>query len=368
MNMKPLRYRIEKKSLPSGELGYYLVKDIRVGRKKAKVTSYLGEEAPRPDTIDAIVREHYLKLELKAAYKKAELSSSQYLIDYLDEKKGKELLELLEKTKYLCLALDSLLYDDEMEEYEKQFELQYVHGTTSIEGNTLSLNDVRLLMEEGIAPSGKDLREMFEVLNFKEVKKYRDHYKKKVTLDFIKKIHSLVMNNIQPESAGVFRRIDSIGISGRDFQLTPAIEIENELQEIIDEYYARVESGYCPFFEALVFHHKFELIHPFTNGNGRVGREVLNYMLMREKCPRLLFLGKDRGKYLSALMKADDGDYGSMIYDMAMLIIDQRLHSVQKQLDNLGRYKTRMKIEIKVPDSLIDSNNKDEWKPFLKAD
>jgi len=136
----------------------------------------------------------------------------------------------------------------------------------------------------------------------------------------------LIMNNIDHESAGTFRRTDLIGIRGCDQALTPSFEIEDELEKIIEYYYNNVGAGAHPFEEAVLFHYHFEMIHPFTDGNGRVGRELFNYLLMRSKppYPKLLFLGKDRPEYLQALRHGNEERYAEMVAVFVELIIRQR--------------------------------------------
>ena len=82
-----------------------------------------------------------------------------------------------------------------------------------------------------------------------------------------------------------------------------------------------------------MFHYFFEVIHPFTNCNGRVGREIFNFMLSKERYPKLLFLGKDRDMlYIKALKKGNVEDYSSMVEIFADIIIHQRLDILRDRL------------------------------------
>ena len=144
------------------------------------------------------------------------------------------------------------------------------------------------------------------------------------------------MNNIDLYTAGVFRRVDNIGIDGCDLRVTPSILIEKELLEIIDTYYTRISEGWHPFEEAVIFHYKFEMIHPFMDGNGRVGREVFNYMLTRKGYPRLLILGSNRETYIQSLRFGNEEKYVNMIEIFANLIIEQRLSTLTKNLKRVN--------------------------------
>ena len=108
--------------------------------------------------------------------------------------------------------------------------------------------------------------------------------------------------------------------------------IEEELTEIIDDYYKRIAEGCHPFEEAVMFHYKFEMIHPFTDGNGRVGREILNYMLTRIGYPKLLFLGTDRTTYINSLRLGNDEKYSEMIQIFSELITKQRSEILKENL------------------------------------
>ncbi|MCW4013723.1 MAG: Fic family protein, partial [Candidatus Bathyarchaeota archaeon] len=220
------------------------------------------------------------------------------------------------------------------EVYENSFEISYIQGTTSIEGNTINQKQAYDLLVNNIIPNDKSLREINEVQNFKRVKAFRDSHRGKVSIDFIKTLHALIMNNIDYESAGTFRRTDDIGIIGCDLAVTPSLLIEDELSILIDEYYQQIEDGWHPFEAAVLFHYRFEMIHPFTDGNGRVGREVFNYMLMRTKYPRLLFLGEDRDYYIKSLRYGNNEDFAGMVGVFVTLINKQRY---QILMDNLKK-------------------------------
>ena len=143
------------------------------------------------------------------------------------------------------------------------------------------------------------------------------------------------MDNIDLESAGEFRRTDMVGINGCEFRLVPSQLIETELQEALDEYYKKLDEGHNPFIEAVAFHHAFERIHPFTDGNGRTGREIFNHMLERAGYPRLLFLGKDREIYIKALKAGDDNKFDDMVISFIQMLISQRKAIVNENLERV---------------------------------
>jgi Fic family protein len=326
MGRKP--YRVEVIYPKHEKPRYYLVKDVKVRGKKRKVSKYLGHNSLSTKEKEQYREDYAYEIEEKAAWKRAELSSSFYKSQYLSF----DQVKLTEEIKYLYKTFIDLLTTAEIDVYEGSFEVQYVQGTTSIEGNTLTLRETYDLLVNGITPSAKSLREINEVQNFKKLKMYRDKYRRKVTVDFIKNLHRFVMSNIDTEFAGIFRRVDDIGIVGCDISVTPAILIEPELNSAISEYYTHLIEGWHPFEQTILFHHKFEIIHPFNDGNGRVGREVLNYMLTRVGYPRLLFLGKDRDTYLDSLKMGDHEDYAGMVKAFGDLVVKQRMNVLKENL------------------------------------
>jgi len=333
MGRKP--YRIEVTIPEKRSPQYYLVKDIRVGNKKTKVKKYIGsgKEMPSPGDIERFRILYAWELELRAAKAAGKIGSEEYKTEYLSA----DQVNKLEEIRYLNHQYRESLTKSELEAYEEQFEMHYVSGTTAIEGNTLTLHETMNLYKNEIVPGGKSLREIKEIENFKQVKKFRDRQKGNVTVDFIKTLHAIIMKNIDDDAAGTFRRTDDVVITGCELLPCPSELIEDEIKDKIDYYYQRVKAGYHPFEEAIMFHYFFEITHPFSDGNGRVGREILNFMLAKNKFPKLLFPGKTRPQYIGALKQGNEEDYRGMVTGFTDLIIGQYEKALK---DNLKKVVT----------------------------
>jgi len=316
-------YRIEKVEM-NGHIRYYLIKDIQFKDRKAKIRKRIEN----PDVTNTGFDSAFdLELETKAISKKAELVSDYYS-------------SVLEKSDILSLEIKRCKYAevfkripaDEAAEYHKTFEKAYIHGTTMIEGNTLTLREVTDLLEHGILPR-KELREINEIQNYKKVRDYLKNYNGKVTVRFIQTLHSLIMDHIL-ETPGNFRQFGLVAISGCDLALTPPDLIEDELEERIQTYYENILNQKYPFEQMMLFHYRFEMIHPFPDGNGRVGREVLNYMMTREKYPKFLIGGENREDYLSALRFGNEQKDTEMV-GMFSKMYQRQLEKVVSEFDRL---------------------------------
>lgn len=322
--------RLERRG-PKGNSKYYLVKDIRVGPRTARLKKYLGTKAPRSAELKAYEKKFALGLELKAASKAGILGAAAYKTRYMTKSQVIE----IEQIRYMAKLISDILTKSEQGAYEQQFEVKYVQGTTALEGNTLTLLEASDLLTHDIIPRARSLREVNEVQNFKAVKAYRDRYKGKVSPPFIRRLHSLIMHNIDEESAGRFRRTDDIGIQGMDIRLCPSLLIEEELERNISAYYKRLKAGYHPFEEAILFHYDFEAVHPFADGNGRVGREILNYMLARKGYPRLLITRNERADYLDALRLGNENNFEEMTATFANICISQKADILRENVQKI---------------------------------
>jgi Fic family protein len=235
---------------------------------------------------------------------------------------------MFEKIKFVYKEFIKSLNPTEIKVLERDFDVNYIHSTTATEGNTCTFAEVTRILEDSLSPKGKSLREVYEVRNFEEVLFYRKNFKKDLTRGFILKLHELAMRDIDEFTLGVFRRIE-VAIRGSNFKPIPAIFVEEEIEKLI-EWFQNYKNKMHPVEIALRCHVRFEEIHPFTDGNGRVGREIFNHIVSRAGYPSLNFDISKRDEYLDSLELANSGDYESI----AHYIIENYLAQTKVRLEN----------------------------------
>lgn len=191
------------------------------------------------------------------------------------------------------------------------------YHSNAIEGNTLSLQETKLVIEQGLTIGGHSLREHLEAVNHAQavtslVTKLAADNNQTITAQTILDLHRIVMGEID-EWAGQFRRVP-VYIVGARITPPPPQQIEGLMAEWVAwaNGHHRDSRQYDPLLRAVITHHGFETVHPFTDGNGRTGRLLLNLMLMREGYPPALILKEWRVRYITALGRTDSGDYNAL--------------------------------------------------------
>lgn len=162
--------------------------------------------------------------------------------------------------------------------YEDAFAIEYTHNSTAIEGNTLSLMETKLLLEDKLSIGGKQLREIYEVVNHAKAFAFIKQCiadSKPLDENIVKDIHAVLMENIQP--GGFYRNVE-VRITGAGFR-PPS---PGEMYRQVKEFYADLpyKTEFNPIELAAWTHAEFVRIHPFEDGNGRTSRMIMNYTLM----------------------------------------------------------------------------------------
>jgi Fic family protein len=205
----------------------------------------------------------------------------------------------------------------------QELRLLETYHSNAIEGNTLSLHETQMVLEYGITVDGHPLREYLEATNhaeaFDALLSLVEH---PITIETIQRLHSLVMDKIDPH-AGELRKVQ-VYIRGAPFTPPPAREVPQYLAQWIRSLTSDRVLRFDPVTRAAVAHHDFEALHPFTDGNGRVGRLLLNLMLMQDSYPPALVLREWRPRYIQALQQAHLGDYNPLV-DLIGLAVEHAL-------------------------------------------
>lgn len=219
------------------------------------------------------------------------------------------------------------------------FDLRFTHESTKIEGNTLSIAEVKTLLVDKVSIGGKDLRELYEVTNNeKAYKLIKSRLEEGAALDeeLIKDIHQVVMENIL--EGGLYRSYN-VRITGADFTPPDWTEVRTAMKWFMADYDTK-KTTLNPVELASYVHAEFVRIHPFQDGNGRTARLLLNFMLMKAGYQPVIIEAKDRPVYYESLNDyAAAGNLDSfynLILDKEKLILEDLKSEIDK-VKNRGK-------------------------------
>jgi Fic family protein len=197
-----------------------------------------------------------------------------------------------------------------VEKIKANLALEWTYNSNAIEGNTITLRETQLILEEGVTVKGKSLREHFETFNHHKaisfLYKLADASEPVRGIDILK-LHEIVLNNIEEHYAGRIRT-GNVRINGANFTPPAASKVSGLFDELIEWIQLNPE-GLDMISLATLFHHRFVWIHPFFDGNGRTVRLAMNLLLLRNGYPPAIILRADRKKYYEALNQANNGQY-----------------------------------------------------------
>ncbi|QQK78451.1 Fic family protein [Salicibibacter cibarius] len=210
--------------------------------------------------------------------------------------------------------------------------LEWTYHSNAIEGNTLSLNETKVVLE-GITVGGKAMREHLEVINHRDAITYVEgivQRKERLPEWQIKNLHRLVLKEINDDYAGVYRD-QQVFISGAEHIPPAPFHIQEEMEQLMNWY--EYETGELhPITRGSMLHAIFVGIHPFIDGNGCVSRLLLNLELMKDGFPPIVIKVENRLDYYNALDKAhtqkDYGDFIRLIAKDAEDSLDLYLRSI----------------------------------------
>ena len=263
---------------------YYRVKSIRKGKDVEKKRIYLGKNMN------------------KKQLRKAEQQADKQLIflkNVLNEKELKDLEKI--KKEYL---------KEQKESYENKYEAfcsLFTYNSTAIEGNTLTLQETAHLLFNNIPPS-KSMREINETLNHKEAFDFLLQHKADIDKKLILNLHKLIVKNtLKPELESQIGKYRNIQVYIRGSTIIPSKpkDVPKEMTSLLF-WYSRNKSTIHPLILAAYLHGVFEMSHPFVDGNGRVGRLLMNFIMHKHNYPMINITNAKKLQYYEALQKMQE--------------------------------------------------------------
>lgn len=214
--------------------------------------------------------------------------------------------------------------------------IEFLYESNRIEGNTLTLRETQLVVQEGMTISGKSLREHLEAINHNEALAFIEDMATQ-KLDFseytLKQIHALVLHGIDHDNAGRHRTVPVL-IAGSTHVPPQARTLQSRMEEYFQWYNDHKECLH-PVVLAAQLHERLVTIHPFIDGNGRTARLVMNVILLRHGFP-LAIIGGDyqsRMAYYDVLEHSQTHE-ASTVFEQ--FIAEKVLNAIERYLTILG--------------------------------
>lgn len=280
----------------NGKKLYYLSHSFRVGKKTGKVRKYIGSDLSKKD-IEVLSKKFSSEL-----LKKAE--DEKIIQDpYGGVLSGKDITILNGLIGKIDFNVTHLSEKD-----WRAFTEVFTYDTNAIEGSTVTFGQVKDLIENDRWPGGKsraEISETYGVSNaIEHIRKTDEH----ISMNLIREIHKKVFKNSK-SYAGKFRE-KGVEVAIKDTQEkiihkgVKSEKIKGEITSLV-RWYNKNKKKYHPIVLAAVVHNQFEIIHPFQDGNGRVGRILMNNILIKNKLPPVNIELKNRTHYYLSLQAYD---------------------------------------------------------------
>ncbi len=306
-----------RNKLIKGKKYYYFVESYRKnGKLFQKNLKYLGNVMPNSNEINEL---HFEFTEKKI---QQEIRKDIKFIPY---KVSKELLVKADNLRDTFFEKLNLLSPIAKKQLISRFKTGFTYHSCSIEGNTLSRHQIDMVVNKKESVAGKKMIELVEVTNHHNAIEYMISENEDLTEDFIKRLHKTLSENISnlkldknspdydPDFICGDYRLDQRYIEGADFIPTSPQLINDEMKELI-KFYKDNKYQIHPLELASEFHYRFVVIHPFSDGNGRMARLLMNFILDRSSYPMIDISVKNREKYLDALATGNTKNLTEFIY------------------------------------------------------
>jgi len=193
-----------------------------------------------------------------------------------------------------------------LKEVQKFYRIDLTYTSNALEGNSLSLSETKIILEDGITVGGKPLGDILEAIGHGAAYDYMFSLLKNngVSVNDIYRMHKLFYRQIDDDNAGVLRK-QHVFISGSEHndKIPESSNLPAKMQEL-EAWLKGTKDEIHPVLFAARLHKKLVQIHPFVDGNGRICRLGMNAVLIQNGYPPAVIPPILRGDYIRALEKA----------------------------------------------------------------
>ncbi len=261
---------------------------IRKGKKYSKKTKYIGKALPSKERLEQLKKE-FLR----------EIKGERY--KYLSA----EDVEKIEKKKAEYKTEIKKLSQLEKEKQLKEFIVRFTYDSSKLAGVAVTLRQTSLILKEGIMPKGfKNLRTVKELENHEKGIIVITRYKGKLDLRFIKRLHKILFTGVDDSIVGKLRNElkKNVKLTGTPYVPPKWQNLKKELDNFFKWYKSENRRLHALELAALI-HLKLISIQPFTDGNSRLSRLVMNWILWKKDYPLIDIPIEDLENYYNALDK-----------------------------------------------------------------
>src|SRR3989344_6889495 len=224
---------------------------------------------------------------------------------------------------------------------DEWFKVELTYTSNAIEGNTLTRAETALVVEKGLTVQGKSLTEHLEATNHVEALEYIKTLvgkkRQSISENDILDIHRLILNKIEESNAGRYRT-QHARLTETDVVLPNPVKVPDLMEEFVKWLVSETEDHIVKI--SANAHYKLVSIHPFSDGNGRTSRLLMNLTLMPEGYPPAIIRKEDRLAYINSLEKAQKGhgldDFYNLIYEAVDRSLDIYLEAIEPDRVNVA--------------------------------
>lgn len=252
--------------------------------------------------------EHAIRTERGVTTKEKYLGTK--IPDKIEELKSRFLSEIYKERWYPQLDKIKANFSKEQQKTPQSvvakqvqsFSVKFTYDTSRIEGSKLTYRETADLLERGLTPRSKPVKDIKEAEAHEKLFYEILNYKKELTLQTILYWHKKFFDGTKPDMAGILREYQ-VAISGSKFMPPSPIEVPILLNEFF-KWYNKNREKIHPVELAALVHLKFVTIHPFGDGNGRTSRLLMNFVLHKHDFPLLNIPYQNRNSYYAALERS----------------------------------------------------------------